>query len=613
LPAFTNVTVARLGGSKCSIAAVSDDGLWLLMQTPSPVSICGSNTTACGYVTLSISNSVAVPDGVAAYNVTLACPPFCPGSYDASVAAPYAPYSPGVISLGSIPPRVSGGAPFQLPSPDIASIGIYYTLACSATGLFTDPTLSNACVNASDPASLNCAYGSGDACVRCPSGGLCPGGYRLRSRPGFWAAAESSEVVIPCSIPATARCIGWDASLGVTACGLGYRASSYLCGACAPGFYDPGDGTCASCPIISGAWEKYRGLLGLAAGIAAFVGLVAGALFVIVKTAGGTLAGLARRVVSLAVWAVMTVQTLALVARDASSSSLPDALRATYSFVSVLTLEVRAVGKHSLIVQREMLSLLYFCVIAVSLFWELQGIVLPPACTGVYAFASEVGVMSAAVAFWLFAVLIFAATFHPDPRPVHRGARLVGRGALTAALILYPAASTAAVSLLYCSQAGLSGRQLAALDAGSESSASSSSGAVSILLLSSNPFFVCWVSGGAHRPAGILAALTLAVHVAGLPISLLIWLVLDAGLQRARAVERATTASDAVTFRWCDVKARRRRSPPQPGLATTTPVITALPPRPIPRRLPPCRLVHQARGPRADADPLAAPGAPAAA
>jgi hypothetical protein len=339
LPAFSNATKVWLGSAPCTGAAVSDDGFWALLRTPSPAAICGSNSTACGYMTLTITNPVT--GAIPSYNLSISCPPFCPDSFDAAVATPFAPSTAGVIALGTIPPPVSGGAPVLLPTSDYATAGIYYTLACSATGVFTDPTLSNACVNASDPASLNCAYGTGDACVRCPSGGLCPGGYRLRSRPGFWVAAESSDAVVACALPATTRCVGWDATAGTTACGRGYLSASYLCGACARSYYDAGDGTCASCPVVSSAWEKYRGLLGLIAGLLVLVVVVAGALFVVVKIAGGTLAGLARKVITLGVWAVITVQTLALVARDSSSTSLPEALRVTYSFVSVLTLEVR--------------------------------------------------------------------------------------------------------------------------------------------------------------------------------------------------------------------------------------------------------------------------------
>ena len=57
-------------------------------------------------------------------------------------------------------------------------------------------------------------------------------------RPGYWAAYDSSSSVTKCSEPNPAsRCTGWSVALGATLCGVGYRQGSYLCGACASGFY----------------------------------------------------------------------------------------------------------------------------------------------------------------------------------------------------------------------------------------------------------------------------------------------------------------------------------------------------------------------------------------
>jgi hypothetical protein len=136
------------------------------------------------------------------------------------------------------------------------------------------------------------------------------------------------------------RCLGWNAAIGENVCGAGYRTGSYLCGACAPGYFDPGDGTCTVCPVSPSLWDKYRGLLGLLAGLAVFVAVVCAALFAVVRVRGGTIAGLVRRVVTLGVWALLAVQTLALVAKEAMSTSLPSILQTIYSAVSVLSLEV---------------------------------------------------------------------------------------------------------------------------------------------------------------------------------------------------------------------------------------------------------------------------------
>lgn len=124
-----------------------------------------------------------------------------------------------------------------------ATEGVYYAVECAQTGLWTDPA-SGVCAKASEPASLDCAYGSGDACRACPTGGLCPGGFRLWTRVGYWVASEADSDVSPCAPPnPEVKCAGWDTTAGAVKCGAGYRPGSYLCGACANGFYSFGDGT----------------------------------------------------------------------------------------------------------------------------------------------------------------------------------------------------------------------------------------------------------------------------------------------------------------------------------------------------------------------------------
>ena len=239
---FSNATSAWLGGARCKVAANTADGRWLLLQTPTPEFLCGSNTSACGYVAMALSNPAGGggaeddADALPPYATTVACPPICPGSWDSTVAAPFAPAVPGVIALGSLPPSGSGGVPTLLPVDDsgTSSLGVFYTQSCSATGVFTDPTTSTACVTPSDPASYDCAYGTGDACIRCPEGGLCPGGPRLWPREGFWVPFDAAAAVVPCAPPdAEVRCRGWDVQGGRTACGAGYLQGSFLCGACA--------------------------------------------------------------------------------------------------------------------------------------------------------------------------------------------------------------------------------------------------------------------------------------------------------------------------------------------------------------------------------------------
>ena len=183
------------------------------------------------------------------------------------------------------------------------------------TGIYTDPS-SGACSNASNPAAALCAYGSGSSCVECPSGALCPGGYRLWALPGYWAPSDSSPSVSPCAPPdPAARCLGWSVSRGVSLCGPGYLAGSYLCSACAPSFYPADDGTCAACPVIAGPWDRYRGLLVLLAELVSFVAVVGVFLFALLRYYGGSMIGGLSQLVALGVWALTATQTVSQVSR----------------------------------------------------------------------------------------------------------------------------------------------------------------------------------------------------------------------------------------------------------------------------------------------------------
>lgn len=96
-----------------------------------------------------------------------------------------------------------------------------------------------------------CVWGEGNDCVPCPTGGLCPGGYRLWSTPGWWVRAEDSlQFPVRCAFPAEDRCTGWDLAARTTACGLGYANGSYACSRCAQGFYADSNagGACQRCP-----------------------------------------------------------------------------------------------------------------------------------------------------------------------------------------------------------------------------------------------------------------------------------------------------------------------------------------------------------------------------
>ena len=134
------------------------------------------------------SSGAASGQGVSVLGVDLTCPPFCPGAVASPAAVPFRQSAGSQMTLATLPEVGAASQPQPLaaayrPGDSLRSTseGVYYALACSATGVYADPQLG-ACSNATDPSSYLCAFGSGDSCKPCPASALCPGGTReLRS------------------------------------------------------------------------------------------------------------------------------------------------------------------------------------------------------------------------------------------------------------------------------------------------------------------------------------------------------------------------------------------------------------------------------------------------
>ena len=95
---------------------------------------------------------------------------------------------------------------------------VRYVNSCAGT---FEPPNSPLCT-ASVESAQRCAFGELHECRACPYGGHCPGGYEVRSFPGFYLISSANGIIKHCDEPSTERCVGWDAQLGVTACGKGY-------------------------------------------------------------------------------------------------------------------------------------------------------------------------------------------------------------------------------------------------------------------------------------------------------------------------------------------------------------------------------------------------------
>jgi hypothetical protein len=246
VPAFSSNSRVTVGGVTCNDMAVSADGRWIAFFAPDPLHVCHSPSATCSYATIVVSNQ----HDNATRGATLACPPFCSGSLGngsgvvplvsnvtAPAAVPAARLSSGLVLPLSLSDYAAGTVSGDIVLPFPA--GLYYSEACSASLIYTAPT-TGACTNTSDPRSAFCAFGGGNACRPCPSGAICPGGFRCWPLAGFYVPVEGTADVRPCGEPGgTVRCAGWSTALSQTRCGPGYlqvrlRALEKLVPSCTP-------------------------------------------------------------------------------------------------------------------------------------------------------------------------------------------------------------------------------------------------------------------------------------------------------------------------------------------------------------------------------------------
>lgn len=242
---FSPKSTVSIGGVPAVVASTSEDGRWMAIFTPNASTMCGARGVEagrCGAVRLAVSTP-SDADLIGARGVTLECPPFCAGDLDrieATGAAagrsvvPFSVDASGSTFHPTYQSSIATGMALAATLDTVApSPGIQYRPSCTSEG-YTD-TGSDACTNASDSASFNCAYGKAGACSDCPSKALCPGGERMWPRPGYFCLAETqtADAIVQCADPdPRARCMAWDPSSSAVICGPGYRQGSFLCGAC---------------------------------------------------------------------------------------------------------------------------------------------------------------------------------------------------------------------------------------------------------------------------------------------------------------------------------------------------------------------------------------------
>ena len=416
---FDASSVVYIGGTACTVEWISPDGFLMQIVTPSEEVLCPDLASQpCGYHSLTIVQPVAnafSPDalqlvaGSPGYSsspssLSVSCPPLCPSLFPGSAPAIPPPSSTMISSGGAsaaslsvLPAYVSGGdganatltwVPTSALQAATSSVGIYYVNYCVG---FLDPSTSSICVNASDPRSATeCAYGSGD-CELCPAGGLCPGGFRVWSRVGWYQAQASVGIPFPCVAPSTLRCIGWNASTGTTQCGVGYRQGSIGCESCDEGYFSATTGApCTQCETAH-TISLFVNLLAFVAALTGLAALNYALICLALKLGGGTAKGGAWRSLQFLVWVFTLVQLVAQVGRASlHSTDLPSFILHFYAALEV---------------------------------FQFSGLLPPAACVGGYPFRSEAAQMGLVLGLETLVLVLLSAP--------HVYCLMASRGAVT--------------------------------------------------------------------------------------------------------------------------------------------------------------------------------------
>lgn len=317
----------------------------------------------------------------------LTCPPACPQNWTHALQASNSegPYGSGSVDI-EIPAALLYGLVLPIrKEPAMSPLGqtflleyfserqyvplgfngISYVTQC--VGDYTDVT-SGVCTMANNPASLDCSWGQRDYCKKCPSGALCPGGFRMWPRKGYWVSHEATMdgIAYPCSNPdASTRCPGWPLDCdpedsecaylhekyilyGTFPCGRGYRTGSKYCGQCDKGYYPTSQGTCDQCPSAT-AWNTLiLPLLYFFIGILLIGIVIFLILFAVAKKFGGEVSRLAKGTVQFLLWTWISLQTVVQVTRSLEAGA-PAWLSYFFSKLSVLQFEGIVSHPHCLV------------------------------------------------------------------------------------------------------------------------------------------------------------------------------------------------------------------------------------------------------------------------
>jgi hypothetical protein len=525
-PPARSLSVA-LGGAPCAINWATP--ALASVTTPPLAALCAGNASAasgdCGLAPLVVAFSPTESD---ALPLPAAYPPLLPSAdaqWDAQLAAAVETPSPATgtplaaaASLIGLPPALLLASAAALAPP---GAGIRVVARC------IDPTYAPpelcAVVNYSQPflnasAGQLCVWGTGDACLPCPPGALCPGGARLLPLPGFWAPAPASPPgdLYPCPTPdAEQRCPGYaavPAAGGAYGCGAGFRGQ--VCAACDVGYFRR-SGTCAACPPFS-AWALLRPLLVFGGALCAAGVALAAAVWGVLRSGGGKRAGVmeaAAPVGSLLAWAWIAAQGLASLFFQAQALAPPQ-LAPFYAAAAAL---------------------------------QFQGIALDPACYSSIPFTTFYAALGVALGCCALAGAALCCLQRLEAPRARRAAAALLRGLALALALGFGALAAEFFSALVCTISApmtvidylqtdndgaallahfpaLPRASIATLRAASTNPlAAAASGLTATLqatmpvsVVASDPYKVC--NEAAHRAVRPLAALMCVVFTLGLPL-----------------------------------------------------------------------------------------------
>jgi sugar lactone lactonase YvrE len=584
-PPFTPETSVTLNGFPCTLNWVAPGGSLASVTTPALSTLCGGAAQVsddCGAATLLLTAAAGDPldallaqlrSGAPTLTLPAAYPPLLP------------PAALNDTALGALV-----GLPLSSLLPLAASLtpaGAGFRLVTACTDPSFAPPEACALVGGSPPPPFNaslgpCAWGSGDACVPCPSlGALCPGGAQLLPLPGYWAPAATARPadLTPCPEPdAGARCPGWRAAAragGLYGCGAGFRGAA--CAACAPGFF-PARGTCAPCPTADATIAQAAPLLAFLGGLVGAGALLVGVAYRALGARGGEtrrarLLSAGAAVGDLLVWAWLAAQGAAALFAQAQALA-PPALAPAFGAVAAL--------------QFKGVALAPACYNAppFAAFWGAFGVVCGCAAAsgGALLVTAFLGKRAAAAAGrGPESVAVATAAAPPRPRPL-RVTALVLQVATLALTLGYGAITSTVAETLTCTLAApmsLSAYALANSDGRALREALGASApplgdlraaagnpllaaslgltaalraSIPVSVLASDPYTVC--REGPHSAAWAAAAALAVLYTLGLPAAMLgaLW----AG-GRCKGARRALAA------------ARKAPPPPQPPPARPSP------------------------------------------